>query len=47
MMKRMGFGGLGELMTVLMKGLEYPHMPGQFAPKQLFGIGGVTAELAS
>jgi len=47
MMKRIGFGGLGELITEFMNGLEYPHVPGQFAPRQLFGAAGVTAEFAS
>ena len=34
-------------MTVLMYGLDHPQAPGQFAPKQLFGVGGVTVALAS
>ena len=34
-------------MTAFMYGLAQPHAPGQFAPKQVLGVGGVTVALAS
>ena len=43
----MGWGGAGELMIEFMYGLAQPQAPGQFAPKQVLGPGGVTALFAS